>query len=287
MKILLVNADDYGLCESVNEGVLECLDYGLVSDLSFMINLDEFEVSQRKLKQLNRNHIGFHLNLTVGRSIIGKISKFTDNSGNYLTLKNILLKIGKGKITTTDIYQEIKEQILFLLIHGYKITHIDSHRNIHLHPKIMKNLIRLNNELCDSVPIRMPYENLGNAVHLKLNNFIRISLLNLLTIHCRMRTKYHNNIKTIGGNLFNNSNIINAANEIKRSLKKSNHNCHEIPIHPGYPSSQLSKYDSYCEQRLWDLQFAKRNHLFEEMQDLKIVSFKEIKWKSCYKNILT
>ncbi|NJK98737.1 MAG: ChbG/HpnK family deacetylase [Bacteroidales bacterium] len=38
MLRLIINADDFGLCDSVNKGILDCYKTGLVSDFSFIIN---------------------------------------------------------------------------------------------------------------------------------------------------------------------------------------------------------------------------------------------------------
>lgn len=276
MKKIIINADDFGLCESVNKGILECLHHGIVSDLSFMVNHQEFEHSSTMLKQSGIIKVGFHLNLTVGKSVLGEKSKFTDNNGYYLDFKRILIKTLMNRIDMEDIYNEIKVQMNLLISHGYKITHIDSHQSIHLLPSIMKALMRLNKEFGLNVPIRMPYGSLHNILRVGHRNLFRIAILNLLTVHCCFRTKYYLNVRVVGIDLFNNADIINSFEEMSRVIRKSPYEIYEIPVHPGYPSDKLLEYDWYCDQRLRELDLLKDKTVLPKIKDFRIASFNEL-----------
>ncbi len=276
MKKIIINADDFGLCESVNKGILECLHHGIVSDLSFMINHQEFEHSSTMLKQSGIMKVGFHLNLTVGKSVLGEKSKFTDNNSYYLDFKRILIKILMNRINMEYIYNEIKAQMNLLISYGYKITHIDSHQNIHLLPSIMKTLMRLNKEFGLNVPIRMPYGSLHNILRAEYRNLFRIAILNLLTVHCCFRTKYHPNIRVVGIDLFDNTDIINSFDEMSQVIRRSPFEIYEIPVHPGYPSDKLLEYDWYCDQRLIELDLLKDKIVLPKIKDFRIASFNEL-----------
>jgi len=276
MKKLVINADDYGLCESVNRGILECFQNGLVSDFSFMINLQEFEKASSLLAETGVNEIGFHLNLTVGRSVLDSKTELTDNEGNFFNLKTLFLKIMGRKISDQDIYQEIFAQLDLLVSHDYKITHIDSHTNIHTLPQIMKPLLRAIKNLGLNVPIRMPYEGRLSFSSLTIKNMIRITLLNLLTLNSRLFTKYHGPVRTIGGNFFDNPESEIVFTEILDRIKKSAFNQFELAVHPGYPSDELLKYDSYYDQRAAELNFLLKNAPVFQESWLKICRFHEL-----------
>ncbi len=278
MKSLIINADDFGLCKSVNRGIIECYQHGLVSDFSFMINLEEFDKADEMIKKINIKHVGFHLNLTVGKSVLGEKSKLADDNGKYFDLKILTIKILAGKILIEDIYNEIRTQIKLLIKHGYQITHIDSHCNIHLLPSIMKTLIQLNSEFKLNVPIRMPYEKIHNLSNLIRSNLVRIYSLNFLTKICQFRTSYNVLlIKTIGGNLYNNPNPKAIFNDVIKGVKKCpNNEVYEIAVHPGYPSDTLLNYDKYNTQRLRELEFLKSKDILLDISGIRIANFSEV-----------
>ena len=275
MKRLIINADDYGLCDSVNRGILECLRSGAVSDLSFMVNLTEFREAVHLLKCDRIDKIGFHLNFTVGESILGIQSNLTDKNGRYLSLKNLAYKIFSGKISYNNIYEEIKAQINLLVDHGFKITHIDSHQNIHLLTAIMEPLMRINSELDLKVHIRMPYEKMHNIFKLKFSNLARIAILNLMTLYCSCRTNYRYCIETIGGNIFNNPHPDAVFKKVIKIIDNGPHSTYEMPVHVGYPSEKLQGYDWYSNQRRVELEFFERN-ILTNVNMIKIVSFNKI-----------
>lgn len=276
MKKLIINADDYGLCESVNAGILECFINGLVSDFSFMVNLEGFDRSNIMLSDTVIKNIGLHLNITVGRSILNSKTKLTDKGGRFFNLKTLFFKIMSGTIPEEDIYEEIIAQINLLLSEGYQITHIDSHTNIHLLPQIMKPLIHANKSSGLNVPIRMPYEKKIRVPSLTRRNMIRITALNLLTLNNQIFTKYRSPITTIGGNFFNNSNNKLVFKEILDRIDNSSFDKFELAVHPGYISDKLLEYDSYYSQRVEELNFLlNNNHIFEK-SGLMISSFEEV-----------
>ncbi len=252
MKTVIINADDFGLCESVNKGIIKCLECGTVSDLSFMINLDEFDKSARILERLNIRRFGFHLNITVGKSILGGRSKLADRYGNYLDLSNLVFRMLIGRISANDIYLEIRCQLEFLIKQGYTITHIDSHRNVHLLPWIIRPLILLNNELGLHVPIRVPLEKIYFS-KVRGRSVVRIFMINILSTICLFVSGYRRKMRTIGGSLYDNPNMVKTFENILRIVGNSSYEKYEIAVHPGYTSKELSKYDPYTTQRTFEI----------------------------------
>ena len=257
MKQLIINADDFGLCESVNQGIIECLQYGIVTDLSFMINLDEFNSSSGLLKKIGKTSVGFHLNLTLGKSILGARSNLANEYGDYFDFKTLIKKIILMEIRPDDITCEIKSQIDFLLKNGFSISHVDSHRNIHLLPNIMKPLKKIMKEYALNKYIRMPSEGMRCILKFKKQNMIRGCIFKLISTYYSVLTNHNYKVKTVGSDFFNNPQSSKAFYSTIQSIKKSPHSIFEIPVHPGYPSSILLKHDKYSSQRKWELDFLK------------------------------
>ena len=257
MKQLIINADDFGLCESVNRGIVECLQCGIVTDLSFLINPEEFNSSSILLKEIGKASVGFHLNLTLGKSVLGAKSNLTDENGNYFDFKTLIKKIILKEIKPNDITCEIKSQIDFLLKNGFSISHIDSHRNIHLLPNIMNPLKKIMKKYAINAYIRMPQEGVRYILRSKKQNVIRGCIFKLISTYYSILTNYNFTIKTVGSDFFNNPQSSKAFFSTIHSIIKSPHKIFEFPVHPGYPSPILLKYDTYSSQRKWELDFLK------------------------------
>ena len=59
MKLIL-NADDFGLSQSVNKGIVECLQNGLVTSTTMMMNTPYTDEAIKLAKEHNIKNIGIH-----------------------------------------------------------------------------------------------------------------------------------------------------------------------------------------------------------------------------------
>lgn len=276
MKKLIINADDFGLCDSVNRGIMECLKHGMVTDFSFMVNKNEFNNAHRLLSEEGITRVGFHLNLTVGNSISGKISTLTDHEGRFFKNKTLFFKIIGGKIKVSDLYNEIKSQMELLRNLGYTITHIDSHTNIHLMPVIFKTMMKIKNEMNLNVPVRVPLERPINFFSIRRSNLIRIIILNLLSWYVSLRTGYHYSIHTIGGDFFNNHHHLQVFDHVIHRIIKSKYEVFEMAVHPGFPSKEIALYDGYNDQRKWEFNFLREKQNLKFTNKIKLCNFDEV-----------
>jgi predicted glycoside hydrolase/deacetylase ChbG (UPF0249 family) len=275
---LIINADDFGLCDSVDAGIIECLLDGKLTDLSFLVNFEAFNASVDLLKSIGKIRVGIHINLTAGRSILGPlVSRLTDANGFYFDLKSLAWKISINQIDSAAIYREIKAQFELLLDSGLGISHIDSHRNIHLLPGIMRPLLKVVADLGIEATIRMPAEALGSVLRAQGHNVARLLILKLLTLNCSLRTGYHSTVTSIGGNFFNNPSPEIAFCSALQALQKSLAETFEFAVHPGYFSNKLTQYDTYGQQRERELKFLKSNNDFDfNAAGIDLVSFDDI-----------
>src|SRR5436853_7925313 len=69
MKKLIVTADDFGLTEKVNQGIVEAHCRGIVTSTSLMANGGAFEDAVARTREAPRLGIGAHLNLTQGPTV--------------------------------------------------------------------------------------------------------------------------------------------------------------------------------------------------------------------------
>ncbi len=149
MKII-INADDFGFSESINRGIIEAYQEGLISSTTIMMNMPYTEDAIQKWKENPSLNLGLHINLTQGSPISSDVQSLVDQHNVFHNHKKVEKE--EVKITYEDAYKEIKAQIEKLQSYNVKIDHLDYHHPIHLNPSIRKALIDLAIEY--QLPIR-------------------------------------------------------------------------------------------------------------------------------------
>jgi len=132
---LIINSDDFGISNSVNQAIVGCFESGLISSTTLMANMPGFEgaINYADTNAILKNKIGLHMNLTEGQPLTDSIKKcprFCNNEGYFIydRKKPIFFLSGNEKIA---IYTEIKAQISKLIKHNVHPTHLDSHHHVH------------------------------------------------------------------------------------------------------------------------------------------------------------
>ena len=143
MKSIIINADDFGLCDSVNNGIVFCMENGIVSDLSFIVNHPYLNNSIELLKKKKILNIGVHLNYSLGKPNKSKKSCLTNSKGFFNNVNTHFINYSMGRINVEEIYEESKSQVEILLSNGFNITHFDSHQNVHILPWTLTRCLSL------------------------------------------------------------------------------------------------------------------------------------------------
>ena len=160
-KLLIIHADDLGLCESVNSATFESFKNGSISSASVMMTTDEVnEVAS--FTNNNQNYdIGIHLTVTSECKLHkwGGVLNNEDIS-SILNKKNHLYW-NKRKFTKNgklnEIRKELQAQIDLGKSMGFNPSHIDSHEGaLFFDPDIFKLYLDLakENNLLAFVPIQ-------------------------------------------------------------------------------------------------------------------------------------
>lgn len=138
MKRLIVNADDFGLTEGVNEGIIKAFKEGILTSTTVMVNQPFLEHAYKLWKENRGLGLGLHLTFDKGKAL-GGISSLTDKKGNLLNLTELSI-VGKEE----DFYREILAQLeKYREIFGSDPTHFDSHHHIHIrNPQAQKAIER-------------------------------------------------------------------------------------------------------------------------------------------------
>ena len=146
---LIVNADDFGLCRAVNEGVASAFDNGVVTSASLLPTGDRFEQAVELARARPKLDLGIHLALTQTRSILptAQVRSLVDARGRFApTWLAFLSRYLRGGIRGTEVERELRAQIERALATGLSFSHLDSHQHLHMLPGVLRTVARLAGE---------------------------------------------------------------------------------------------------------------------------------------------
>ncbi len=134
MKILTVNADDFGFTRDVNAGIIEAHTRGILTSTTLMANGAAYEDAVRLAVAHPTLDVGVHLTLVGGCSVV--------QPGRMLpaTTADLVAAVMTGKIAVEE---ELDAQIGKILASGLRPTHLDTHKHTHLLPPVLHAVARL------------------------------------------------------------------------------------------------------------------------------------------------
>jgi len=167
IKQLIINADDFGMCEGNSIGILLAHKNGMVTSTTCMMNMPYARFALEQAKHFPHLGVGVHLVLTVGKPLIEGAKSYTDQNGNFIRPKDY--PDGNPHADEEELYNEWKAQIdKFIEITGHKPTHLDSHHHVHLLPWHLAVTKRLADEY--DLPIRQREKVLNNYQYVHCND---------------------------------------------------------------------------------------------------------------------
>lgn len=148
MKILIINADDMGMSDAVNEAVIECYKAGAITGTSLMACGRRFKEAARMLRDVGSSEAGVHLTLTGRFRPCSKdafsVRTLTGKDGLFLPgYLPFALRYACGNINREEVRNEFTGQIKAVLAEGFRITHLDSHEHVHMFPSVLDEVISL------------------------------------------------------------------------------------------------------------------------------------------------
>jgi len=142
---MIINADDFGYSQSVNEAIVRSFEEGLISSTTIMANMPGFEEACTLAHEKGLlSHVGGHLVLSEGQPLTERVKRcrrLCDASGS--------LSRSGGRaywFTTAErhaVAGELGAQIQRLRDAGLPLTHLDSHHHVHNEPAIGRIVVEL------------------------------------------------------------------------------------------------------------------------------------------------
>lgn len=141
VKKLIINADDFGLHETINSGIIQGHTAGFVTSTTIMANGNAFQHAVEFATANKELAIGVHLTLVGAKPVCEpeQVKSLVDTEGDLASqYPQFLLRYIKGQIALADIDQELRAQVQKVADTGIQITHLDSHQHMHIVPGIIE-----------------------------------------------------------------------------------------------------------------------------------------------------
>ena len=150
VKVLIVNADDFGLTPGVSRGILEAHRSGIVTSTTLLVNR-EIPPAQVEALTASGLGVGVHLNLTLGAPLSDarRVPSLVDAEGRFI--RDAREAAARAKPDEARI--ELGTQIdAFRRIVGRFPTHLDTHHHVGRHDPILELVLDFARAL--KVPVR-------------------------------------------------------------------------------------------------------------------------------------
>ncbi len=141
MKLLVVNADDFGFTHDVNAGIIEAHERGILTSTTLMAFGPAFEDAVALARRNPALDVGCHLTLVQGPGLPD-------------TVGQLVRALAARRIRP---YELCREQVVRILDAGIQPSHLDTHKHTHLLPPVLAAVARLSQEF--RIPwIRRPFD---------------------------------------------------------------------------------------------------------------------------------
>jgi predicted glycoside hydrolase/deacetylase ChbG (UPF0249 family) len=138
-RILIVNADDFGLTEGVSRAILEAGRDGIVTSTSALATGSALRDTAPALRDSGIG-VGAHLALVGHQGPVlppAEVPTLVDRDGNLAdSWRPFLTRCALGRVDLDDVRRELAAQVEALRACGLTLTHVDTHQNLHLWPAI-------------------------------------------------------------------------------------------------------------------------------------------------------
>ncbi len=266
-----MNADDLGLAEGVNRGILEAHVAGAVTSTSVMVNLPAFDDAVRRARAAPALGTGLHLNIVLGRPLTRAPSLTNARTGEFWPLAALARRAFAGRIDAGDVQRECAAQLARLRETGLRITHLDSHRHAHALPGVWLGVARAAREAAVE-RVRAPLEPLGLNFRDPAATGRKLVLAASWSLATR-REPARRSARFVGISLQGSRRF---ASRLFALLAHLPSGVTELMVHPGHDDGELAALDQYRGARERELEVLTSPAVGGALRGIERTNFGEI-----------
>ena len=139
MRRLIVSGDDLGLHPGINAGVVRCHLEGIVTSASLCANGAAFDDALAALRGAPDLDLGVHLTLVGEAPLLaaGSLPTLARDGRLPADFRSLFFRLMLGRIRMSEVEAEMAAQVGRARDAGLRVTHLDSHQHVHLHPALL------------------------------------------------------------------------------------------------------------------------------------------------------
>ena len=149
MKKVIINADDFGLAQGVNEGIIKAHQEGVLTSATLMANMPGFDQAVEIARANPELGVGVHLNILSGwpLSPTQKVGSLLSRELRFIpSVSNLLHRIALKRVNFDEVEREFRAQVEKVQRAGINPSHIDSEKHIHLIRPLFRIVLKLAKE---------------------------------------------------------------------------------------------------------------------------------------------
>ena len=240
-RVLIVNADDFGIAEGVNVGIREAHAAGVVTSTSLLANGAAFDHAVAIARGTDRVlGIGVHLDFVQGRPLTPARTLVDASTGRFHPLPALALRAMLGRVDAEDVLAEATAQIERIRQTGLAITHVDGHRHAHLLPTLWSAVVDAAANAAIRV-VRVPVER--GIVRTDLASVLKMQALRATASVAALARPLPRHPDTFIGLALQGQHHFGVL--LLRVLNALPTGTTELMVHPGHADASLGAFDSY------------------------------------------
>lgn len=275
-KVIMLHADDAGMCEEANIATKKYLLDGHIQSAAAMPPCPEFEDMIQWTKENPQVDVGLHLTLNSEWKTyrwpsvlpVEEVPGLIDEEG--MLWHEVMQVIQHASVEEVD--KEVRAQIEKSIAMGYQPDHIDTHmETIYGHPEYVKVYLKIAEEynipamvvdLSDSIVVAH-FQQAGYPINEEIINFVGAYTLPKLDFF------------TSAPNANSYDEKVDAFKGLIKSLRPG---LTEIIFHPSVETEQLKEITNSWQQRVWEAKMFSDPELIQFFEDEGIIftNWKEI-----------
>lgn len=143
---LIINADDFGRANSINEAVLKAYLDGRLTSASLMVTGEAVTEAVSIAHSQPDLAVGLHLALSDARGFLPReqIAQLVDESSRFArNPARAALKYHFNRKAREQLRSEIEAQFGTFVETGLPLSHVDGHQHLHAHPAVLPIVVEL------------------------------------------------------------------------------------------------------------------------------------------------
>lgn len=278
MQKLIVTADDYGMCQTVDDAIDAGIENGIITTTNVMTNMETLENAGALRAKYPHISIGMHFNVTTGKPVSDpkEIPSMMASNGEFWPVSAFKKRYNKGLINPQELEKELEAQYALFEKTCGQADYWNTHENSALHTKafwVFAKVAKAHNVMATRTFQRVYYDKIGLGVKTELREFLVKNFFQLWFTQIRKTFRmpvarvvsFHKISKTEGDILL-------------KALKKDGRDCIEVVFHPATTDNHPA-FGTISTERVAEYRFVSSPEVYKKYTEngFTFVNFSEAK----------